>query len=60
MQAHTTTSDFTVTITDDEAPAIADTPANITQNGGCRSMQCCDQLHGTDRKRQLRSDLFLG
>ncbi len=28
---NTTTSDFTVTITDDEAPAIADTPANITQ-----------------------------
>ncbi len=28
---NTTTSDFTVTITDDEDPAIADTPANITQ-----------------------------
>ena len=28
---NTTTSDFTVTITDNEAPAIADTPANITQ-----------------------------
>ena len=28
---NTTTTSFTVTITDDEAPAIAGTPANITQ-----------------------------
>ena len=28
---NTTTSDFTVTITDDEDPAIVDTPSNITQ-----------------------------